>query len=331
MSKVGNEYYGVYFNEVHKRTRFFKFIGNDTILKVGINTDDAYHHGSMLRSGSKLKGDELIFCDKSKCHLFLKYYGINALHVAFIEIPDDAMVYVFNDCFRTSKAKITEIVPFENVEDEFWISLIKNNGFVDSQESTKAFEKSKLFSNGFVDSQKSTNGKLLKYVKEQTYELCKLAVEQDPEAFMFVKEEFITDELCELVLSKKGKMLQCFKHKNMITEELYKLAVKQNGLALEFVKEEHQTYEMCKLAVEQNAWALQYVKNQTDELCKLAVQKDGSTLQFVKNQTEEICILAVKNHHFANPHHYARNYVMMYVNDQYKDAARDSLPVCTLF
>ena len=33
---------------------------------------------------------------------------------------------------------------------------------------------------------------------------------------------------------------------------------------------------------------------QTEKICKLAVQQDGYALQFVKKQTEEICKLAVK-------------------------------------
>jgi len=40
---------------------------------------------------------------------------------------------------------------------------------------------------------------------------------------------------------------------------------------------------LCKIAVQQNGYALGYVKNQTEEICKLAVQQDENALDFVKN------------------------------------------------
>jgi cation transport regulator ChaC len=73
--------------------------------------------------------------------------------------------------------------------------------------------------------------------------------------------------------------------------DLVKLIVQQDGFALKYVKT--QTDEICKLAVRQNGRALDYVQEQTEELCKLAVQQEGCALQYVKEQTEEICKLAV--------------------------------------
>src|SRR6185369_15946431 len=63
-------------------------------------------------------------------------------------------------------------------------------------------------------------------------------------------------------------------------------AVQNNGYALQYVKE--QTPEICLAAVQNNGYALQYVKDvreQTPEICLAAVQKDGSALQYVKKQT----------------------------------------------
>jgi len=80
-------------------------------------------------------------------------------------------------------------------------------------------------------------------------------------------------------------------------DELCMLAVQQNGWALQYVKE--QTLELCKLAVQQNEYALYYVKKQTPELCELAVQKNGFALEYVKEQTPEICKLAVQEIGYA--------------------------------
>ena len=38
--------------------------------------------------------------------------------------------------------------------------------------------------------------------------------------------------------------------------------------------------------MQQDGWALRFVKEQTEALCLAAVQQDGTALQFVKEQTE---------------------------------------------
>jgi hypothetical protein len=57
---------------------------------------------------------------------------------------------------------------------------------------------------------------------------------------------------------------------------------------------EYQGDEALK-AVENNGYALRYIKNQTEAICLKAVEKDGLALQYVKDQTVAICLLSVKN------------------------------------
>jgi exosome complex RNA-binding protein Rrp4 len=68
-----------------------------------------------------------------------------------------------------------------------------------------------------------------------------------------------TDEICRIAVAQNGYALQ---HAKEQTDEICKLAVAQNGCALQFVKE--QTEGICEIAVAQNGSALQYVKEQTD-------------------------------------------------------------------
>ena len=75
------------------------------------------------------------------------------------------------------------------------------------------------------------NWRNLRFIEEQTPEICKVAVEQDGLALQYIKNQ---------------------------TEEISEVAVKQNGMALEFV--EKQTPEICVTAVMQNKDALKYVK-----------------------------------------------------------------------
>jgi hypothetical protein len=130
-----------------------------------------------------------------------------------------------------------------------------------------------------------------------TYDKCKTLIEANPFNIIFIPNEMILDELCELAVQRNYHVLQ---YVNNQTEEMCKLAVQLDGSSLEWVKE--QTEEICKLAVQQWGYSLQFVKEQTKELCKLAVQQYGGALQLVKEQTEEICKLAVQQYGGALEH-----------------------------
>ena len=137
-------------------------------------------------------------------------------------------------------------------------------------------------------------GCLLKYIpnEKRTIEICKLAIEQDQFALLYVEEQ--TDELCKLAVLKNGYALKCVKEQ---TEEICILAMKQNKDAIMYVK--NQTEEICKISVQQNGLSLMYIKNQTDEICKLAVRQNGLSICHVNCQTEEICKLAVQQNGWA--------------------------------
>ena len=119
----------------------------------------------------------------------------------------------------------------------------------------------------------------LYYVKNQTDEICKLAIQIDSCNLCYVENQ---------------------------TEELCKLAIRDHGCALEYIKE--QTYELCKLAVQQDGYAIKYVKEPSDELCILAVKQNGCALMRIKNQTEKICTLAVQQD----------GYALEFVDEQFK-------------
>ncbi len=76
------------------------------------------------------------------------------------------------------------------------------------------------------------------------------------------------------------------------TPELCLTAVQQDGFALQFVKE--QTPEICLAAVQKDGYTIYNVKEQTPEICLAAVQQCGYALEFVKEQTPEICLAAFK-------------------------------------
>lgn len=86
------------------------------------------------------------------------------------------------------------------------------------------------------------NGLILKYIKDQTREMCLAAVKQDGDALVFVKEQ--DDEICMA-------------------------AVKQLPYAIRYV--ENQTEEICLEAVKKYYDAIHYIKNPTDKVTQVAL------------------------------------------------------------
>ena len=80
-------------------------------------------------------------------------------------------------------------------------------------------------------------------------------------------------------------------------EDICFSAIEQNPYALQYVKK--QTENICLAAVKQNGLTLEYVKNQTPKICLVAVKQNGLALKYVKEQTAEICLEAVKKYGIA--------------------------------
>jgi len=110
----------------------------------------------------------------------------------------------------------------------------------------------------------ATSGEALRFVTDQTPELCLAAVTQNGAALAYVKDK--TPELCLA-------------------------AVTQRGAALQFVKQ--QTPDICLAAVTQNGYALEYVKQQAPEICLAAVTKHCCALKYVIAKTTALCTAAV--------------------------------------
>jgi len=245
---------GKKFNKIYKDIKMYKFLNDDMIhnnfeyqLGLNIDTEDFNPTDTCSKGG-------LYFCEESKCHLYWDNFG---KYLGYVEIPNDAHIYIEDDKFKADKIILKKIEPFDNVNNEFWYKIIKYDGLA------------------------------LEYVKEQSEELCLKAVMKNGHTLLFVKEQ--TEKICLEAVKQDGFSLKYVREQ---TPKICWEAVKQNGHALSYVRE--QTEEICLEAVKKNGFALQYVKTQTPNICLEAVKKNGLALQFVKIQTNEICSEAVK-------------------------------------
>ena len=104
---------------------------------------------------------KLVFCDESHCHHHYKYQN----KIALIEIPNTARIYIEKNFFRASRYIVKSITDYEKMSDDFWIKIIKYDGLA------------------------------LRNIKNQTDEICKLAVQQNDYALEYVKNQ--TNEICK--------------------------------------------------------------------------------------------------------------------------------------
>ena len=244
------------FNRIYKGVKFYKFLNNDLIhhgltYHIGLNIDPKpFNPTGECSSGG------LYFCEESKCHMYFENYDYK---VALIEIPNDAQVYVEDNKFKADRLILKEIKDFRDSYDDMWINIIPIKPYV------------------------------LRYVKDQTKEMCEMALRYDGSALLHIKNQ--TPELCAYAVKQNGLALQ-YIYRRYQPEELCILAITQNVNAFRYVY--NQTEELCILAVTKNGLMLQFVKDQTDEICKCAVKQNGLALRFVKNQTDEICEIAIE-------------------------------------
>lgn len=134
--------------------------------------------------------------------------------------------------------------------------------------------------------------KLLQYVKNQSPEMCEVAVSKSWQAIKFVKKQ--TPKLCEMAAKKNWRALEFIKKQ---TPEICKYAFENDWHSIQFIK--FLTPEICEAAVKNNGLSIQYIIPQTNDLCELAVTQNWKALKFIENQTKEICIAAIKKNYLA--------------------------------
>lgn len=257
------------FYEKYPNTRFFKVMyAHLEPVKVGLNKKEfvitPHYGGGILFSSQKNLYNRDVY--ENRGYNCLLQPPTQLYEVFFTDEASDAKIHIFPNVFICDKCILGEPIVF--------------NPFICDIENEEFYKK--------VISQ---NGLLINYVKEQTPELCMLAVQQNGFALKYINNKTI--ELCMLAVQQNGIALEYVPtelQNDSAKHCLYELAVQQNGLALEYVKE--QTYEICKLAVQEHGFSLYYVNEQfkTIELCKMACEQDEEAIChvpqiFVKNMS----------------------------------------------
>jgi len=128
----------------------------------------------------------------------------------------------------------------------------------------------------------------------KTKELCLKAVRKEGLTLRWVTEQ--TPEICEAAVENCGTAIAYAKYQ---TEAMCLKAVREHGLNLQFVQK--QTAQICLEAVRNFCIAFRFVEPRflNREICLTAVRGDGDLLAYVPPETDgyaEICMEAVKQY-----------------------------------
>ena len=152
-------------------------------------------------------------------------------------------------------------------------------------------------------------GTLLEHIPKEfkTNQICLAALQQDPQAHVFIPPDMFTPEICDIsaVNSNIGFVYYVkygFINLDMISEKVWcKLAM--SNMTLSDVPEKFRTDKICRVFVNKNSINIRHVPTQylSTEMLLDVVRIDGMSLSYIKAafRTEEVCLAAVQDNAYA--------------------------------
>ena len=128
---------------------------------------------------------------------------------------------------------------------------------------------------------------VIKYIKNPSEKLQKLAVRTSPDAIKWIKNP--SEELKKFVVQLNGNVIEYFPNPS---EELQLTAVNSTGEALRYLTNPSEAVQ--KAAVQQDWWSIQWILNPEPEVQLMAVQRDGDAIFWIKNPNEAVQLAAVQ-------------------------------------
>lgn len=107
------------------------------------------------------------------------------------------------------------------------------------------------------------DGMLLKKIpkKEQTVDICKIAIRQNPLALQFVSRKCLDSKMCLAAVKKDGRAFR-YVPSQFVTRRMCELAVEANPEFLNDVPEDFRTLKICISAVKKDVNALSYISRE---------------------------------------------------------------------
>lgn len=138
----------------------------------------------------------------------------------------------------------------------------------------------------------------IKYIRNQTPELCFMSLHYSPYNLKYIRPEFQTKEICEVALRTSGYMIRYIRE-DLVTPELCLLAVNTTPDAIGYIKGRHLTQDICLAAVKKSPSTVMDIPREyrTKEMFEEYVKFNPKRALYrlsASEQTIELCQLAVE-------------------------------------
>ena len=243
---IMEKYKGSEFNNLHKNKIFYK-----------LTNESENHNGFQFVDGINIDtfGRGFCFTDRENMKYWFDYnHNGVMMYYREIIIPDDASVFAYDNEYKTDK-----------------IILRSKYNIWDNDDMCKDILKE--------------CGAALQYIKNQTVELCEIAVLQNGSALEYVNKEFKTYRICKMAVCQNRHALQ-YVDPELQTEKICEIALLQKEDVFEHIHKK--SLKLCEIAILQKGSIIDLIDDQTAHLCELAVYKDGNAIQYIKNITPTI-------------------------------------------
>jgi hypothetical protein len=173
------------------------------------------------------------------------------------------------------KDQTKEMIFMAVKKSPFAVSMIKNPNhdlyyeLMEMNLKTYKFMDKKLLTPDFINKSAmihvKKDGMLLEQFPEQTFELCTIAITQNPYAIQYIKLTDLKEieQLETLAIEKNGMV---FEYVTSASTNILKIAIKTSkGAALQFMKKNEQTYDICKEAVSYDQNNVKYILNKNNK------------------------------------------------------------------
>ncbi len=136
------------------------------------------------------------------------------------------------------------------------------------------------------------NGIYLEYIKSSPFTICKLAIENNPNAIEHIDINWKHyNDLCEIAVKININALQYIKKEWKNYVFFCEQIITKNEIALKYVNKDCKCYrEICINAIKRNISAIKYINKECknyDELCHIAFTLDINVLQFIDNDCKK--------------------------------------------
>jgi len=269
---------------------------NDNYNDIDVTIDDLKMNGLLLKNfinptvdeymiAIKQNAEALIFVKNPNEQIYIEAVKRKGLVLQYIKHPSEKVCFTALNqnpqALQFIENQTEEMIKFAIRKSPFATTMIKKPSqklyYILLKENVNSYNWMDIkylddeFINTAWESIINHDGMMLEKCKKQTFKICEIAIEQNPNALMYINYALLTtkevNQLCKSAIFKNPMTIQYITnaHTNNVIKinikELSKLALQLNGMTMKYLCDCQQTYDLIKIAINNNSNAWELIKN----------------------------------------------------------------------